>query len=197
VIWCKPNLSTFRINALLFPGARRPAILAAAGRREPVRLPPRRLQSARIFRALMLLFLFLAPLPNRARPRAVRVPFHTVQSMILVDAQVNGNRVTFLLDTGSNNTIVSVRTYGDLQFQLHQIQRSRNGPGMTGESLRLPVELALADRIWVGQRVSVMNLDDLKRILGISFDGLLGQDILRQFRSVRIDYHAHVIELEE
>jgi hypothetical protein len=80
---------------------------------------------------------------------------------------------------------------------LHQIQRSRNGPGMAGESLRLPVELALADRIWVGQRVSVMNLDDLKRILGISFDGLLGQDILRQFRSVRIDYHAHVIELEE
>jgi predicted aspartyl protease len=137
------------------------------------------------------------PLPNRARPRGLRVPFRTVQSMILVEGQVNGNHVTFLLDTGSNNTIVSTKTYGDVQFELHRIQRSRNGPGMAGESVRLPVELGLANRIWVGQRVSVMNLDDLKRILGLSFDGLLGQDILRQFRSVRIDYHAHVIELEE
>jgi len=144
-----------------------------------------------------LLSLLLTPLPNPARPSAVKVPFRTVQSMILVEGQVNGNHVTFLLDTGSNNTIVSVKTYGDLEFRLHRAQHSRNGPGIAGESVRLPVELGLGNRTWVGQRVSVMNLDDLKGILGLSFDGLLGQDILRQFRSVRIDYHAHVIELEE
>jgi len=68
---------------------------------------------------------------------------------------------------------------------------------MTGESIRLPVNLTLADHTWVGQPVSVMDLDDLQQALGINFDGLLGQDILREFRSVRIDYHAHVIELEQ
>jgi hypothetical protein len=31
----------------------------------------------------------------------------------------------------------------------------------------------------------------------MAFEGLLGQDMLRQFRSVRIDYRAHVIELQE
>jgi hypothetical protein len=31
----------------------------------------------------------------------------------------------------------------------------------------------------------------------MDFDGLLGQDFLRQFGSVRIDYRAHVIELQE
>jgi aspartyl protease len=154
-------------------------------------------RSGRVRRALILLALLLVPAPNRAHSGVVRVPFRTVQSMILVQGSVNGRPVTFLLDTGADRTIVSVRTYGDLQFQLHPIQHNHNGPGMIGESLRLPVDLTLANRLWVGQRVSVMNLEDLQKILGITFDGLLGEDILREFRSVRIDYHAHVIELEE
>jgi hypothetical protein len=41
-----------------------------------------------------------------------------------------------------------------------------------------------------------MNLEDLSKRFQIHFDGLLGQDVLNQFRSVRIDYKAHVIELE-
>jgi Aspartyl protease len=151
----------------------------------------------RVRQALVLLVLLIVPAPNRARSGVVRVPFHTVQSMILVQGSVNGRPVTFLLDTGADKTIVSIKTYGDLQFQLRSAQRRSNGPGMTGESLRLPVDLTLANHLWVGQRVSVMNLEDLQRVLGITFDGLLGEDILREFRSVRIDYHTHVIELEQ
>ena len=45
------------------------------------------------------------------------------------------------------------------------------------------------------QPVSVMNLDDLSKRFQLPFDGLLGQDILSQFQSVRIDFKAHV-ELE-
>ncbi len=41
-----------------------------------------------------------------------------------------------------------------------------------------------------------MNLEELSKSFRIQFDGLLGQDILNQFRSVRIDYKNHVIELE-
>jgi hypothetical protein len=38
--------------------------------------------------------------------------------------------------------------------------------------------------------------DELAQHFGIHFDGLLGQDILNQFRSVRIDYETHTIDLE-
>ena len=35
-----------------------------------------------------------------------------------------------------------------------------------------------------------MNLEELSKRFQIPFDGLLGQDILNQFRSVRIDYKS-------
>jgi hypothetical protein len=195
-IRCKLNLSTFRIIAFLLPTPWRCAILAATRRRRHARCAPTR-PPGRLFRALALLGLLLAPLPSRARPSTVRIPFRTAGSMILVEGQVNGHRITFLLDTGADKTIVSVKSYGNVQFPLRRVQHSQNAPGMTGESLRLPADLRFANHIWAGQRVSVMDLDELKRILGIDLDGLLGQDILREFRSIRIDYHAHVIELED
>jgi aspartyl protease len=149
-----------------------------------------------IWGTLLLLLLLLAPMSNRAKPGAVRVPFRTVQSMILIEGKIDEERVTFLLDTGSNHTIVGVRSYGGVQFPLRRAQPNRSAAVMTGESVRLPVSLTLADHIWVGQCVTLMNLDELQQVLGIRFDGLLGQDILREFRSVRIDYTSHVIVLE-
>jgi hypothetical protein len=40
------------------------------------------------------------------------VPFHLVRSMILVDGKVNRKAATFLLDTGSNNTIITLQAAG-------------------------------------------------------------------------------------
>jgi hypothetical protein len=176
--------------------AKRPAILAAAACVNGVcRLRPV-LASARVLRALLCFLLLLVPMPNRANPRRVRVPFRTVESMILIEGKIDEKRITFLLDTGSNHTIVSVRFYGNMLLALRPAQHDHGAAGWMGESVRLPVELSLADHIWAGQCVTMMNLDELQKVLGIHFDGLLGQDILREFRSVRIDYSAHVIELE-
>lgn len=177
--------------------AKRPAISAAAAcvngvcRFGPVLTP------AYVFRALLCFLLLLVPMPNRANPRGVRVPFRTVESMILIEGKIDEKRITFLLDTGSNHTIVSVRFYGNVLFPLRPAQHNRGTAGWMGESVRLPVELSLADHIWAGQWVTMMNLDELQKVLRIHFDGLLGQDILREFRSVRIDYSAHIIELEQ
>jgi hypothetical protein len=159
-------------------------------------LPAPALVPGCVSRALLLSLLLLAPMRNPANPRALRLPFRTVQSMILIEGKIDDKRVTFLLDTGSNRTIVDIRAYGGVPFTLRPAQRNSNAPGVVGESVRLPVNLTLADQIWIGQHVSMMNLDELQRVLGIPFDGLLGQDILREFRSVRIDYNAHVIELK-
>jgi hypothetical protein len=150
-----------------------------------------------VFRLLVLFVLLLLPLPNRAHPEVATVPFHSAQTFILVQAKVNGNPATLLLDTGANRTIVSAKIYGNAQVNLQRIRQNHRGPGLAGESLRLRADVVLANHIWVAQPVSVMNLDDLRRDLGVEFDGLLGEDLLREFHAVRINYKTHVIELEQ
>jgi Aspartyl protease len=118
--------------------------------------------------------------------------------MILVQGKVDGKQVTFLLDTGSLGTIVSFKLYRNLNYPLQGIHRNWQGAGVSGESVQGCLDLEFGGHRWFSQRVSVMNLDELSDILGIEHvDGLLGEDILRQFRYVRIDYHAHIVELEE
>jgi hypothetical protein len=169
----------------------------AAPHRERARRASRGQTTSRASRGLVLFILLLLPLPNRAHPEVATVPFHTVQTFILVQAKVNGNPATLLLDTGANRTIVSTKIYGNAQVNLQRIRQNPKGPGLAGESLRLPADVALANHIWLAQPVSVMNLDDLRHDLGVNFDGLLGEDLLREFHSVRINYKTHVIELEQ
>jgi hypothetical protein len=185
-------------DSILAPQSR--AILAAAaGRYRPARLQVvrRSSPSGRRLRCLLLALFLLTPLPNRARPDVLRLPFRSAHSMIVVQARVNGSQIALLLDTGATRTIVSSRVYGNVPFQLRSIERTSHSAGIVGDSVILPVNLELANHAWAGQRVAIMNLDGLSQVFGIQFDGLLGQDILREFHSVRINYRNHVIELEE
>jgi Aspartyl protease len=164
----------------------------------PLVCPPQWLAPVLTAGLVLLVVLGLAPASGPAQPRVYRVPFRSAQSMILIEGKVNGDPVTFLLDTGSLSTIVSTRMYRFKRFPLPTVHRSSHGPGIEGESISVRLDLQLGSHRWVGQRVSIMNLDELSGIVGIPhLDGLLGEDILREFRSVRIDYKSHVIELEE
>lgn len=51
-----------------------------------------------------------------ASTRTFRVPFHTVNGMILLDATVNDNTAKLILDTGSNVTIVSPQMFSLAQL---------------------------------------------------------------------------------
>jgi len=150
-----------------------------------------------VARTFALLAILLLPLPNTAHSGTVRISFRTVQSLIVFSGKVNGNPATFLLDTGANRTIISPRIYSNGRFDLQRMPQRHIGPGFAGYSLRRSADLSLASNTWTAQPVSVMDLDELKQMLHMDFDALLGQDFLRQFRSVRIDYRTHIIELEE
>src|SRR5215472_8702771 len=109
-----------------------------------------------------------------AGTKTVILPFHSVHSLILIDARVNGNRATLLVDTGANHTIINVKMYGNVQAP--PIEAVSKGPGIVGDALRLRTDLEIAGRFLFSQPVSVMNLDGLPKHLGAQFDGLLGQD---------------------
>ena len=154
-------------------------------------------KSRRYLRLFALALLLFEPLPNFAHPDVIHLPFHTVQSMILVEGKVNGKPVTFLLDTGATRTIVSAKVYGNVGYSLRLAHRTGQQPGFVGESVTLPVNLQLDRHTWLARRVSIMNFNGLSDVLGADFDGLLGEDVLREFHSVHIDYRNHQIELEQ
>jgi hypothetical protein len=151
----------------------------------------------RHLRYLILAFLLLTPLPNRANSSMLRLPFRTVRSMILIEGEINGEPVTLLMDTGATKTVINSQSYRAAYFSLRTAQRSAKSAGIVGESISVRLDLKLANHRWVGQPVAIMNLAELNHLLGARFDGLLGEDILREFHSVRIDYRNHVIELED
>jgi hypothetical protein len=189
-------LNTFHHRAFRSTASGRPAILDAS-RRVSGCVPPRAQRRLPLSRALALLLLLLTPVPNPAHSGTIRIPFRTVQSLIVIEGKLNGNAATFLLDTGANRTIVSTEIYGNARFGLQRMPHRQGAAGFAGYSLRRPADIGLAENMWTAQQVSVMDLDELKQMLHIDFDGLLGQDFLRQFRSVRIDYRAHIIELQQ
>jgi hypothetical protein len=52
-------------------------------------------------------------------------------------------------------------------------------------------------RHWLERPILVMDLSEASKRLGSRIDGFVGQDILREFSSVRIDYKAGFVEFEK
>ena len=144
--------------------------------------------------AILATFALLTP-AGFANGEPVLLPFRSVHSLILVDAKVNGHSATLLFDTGANDTIINAKLCGNVSAP--SLEQTSRGPGIVGHALRLRVDLEIGGRLLLSQPMSVMSLGDLPQRVGAPFDGLLGQDILREFRSVRINYRTHVIELEK
>jgi len=107
------------------------------------------------------------------------IPFHSVNSLILLDAHVNGKSVTLILDTGARQT---------------QLDRKAAGQSVTVAVLY--VDLQIADYRERSFRILSMDLERILRDIPHA-DGILGQDWLRSFRSVKIDYKTQTVTLEE
>jgi len=104
--------------------------------------------------------------------------FHSVNGMILLDAQLNGKPAVLVLDTGA------VQTQMDKRVMMRQ------------ENLALLyVDMKIGTYHHNEYRILATDLRPMLK--GIPADGLLGEDWLRSFRAVRIDYKANVIEFEK
>lgn len=119
-------------------------------------------------------FLFLElPCFAQQSPRTFRVPFHTLDGLILLDVKVNGGSSTMLLDTGANVTLL------------------RHAPSNadTVELEPSAVTVSAVDLDKIGVHLAKRDVAQI--------DGLLGEDFLRYLASVRIDNRARVVEFEK
>ena len=115
--------------------------------------------------------------------------------MILLEATVNGKPAVFVLDTGAQNSIASLQMAG-MYANLSPLMAGK-GVGAGGEYVKAKIDLRLEKRHWIERPILAMDLSDASKRLGTRIDGFVGQDILREFSAVRIDYKAGLVEFEK
>jgi predicted aspartyl protease len=112
---------------------------------------------------------------------------------ILVQMEVNGKTATFLLDTGAASTFVSAELAGVDAFTL-QKSRFRSNGGMEVRGTWERAKIRIGD--WkTTMDVKAIDVTPISRRYGRRIDGLLGQDILRQFTRVTIDFEERTLVL--
>lgn len=129
------------------------------------------------------------------QPRTFRIPFHSVNGMVLLDAEVNGKPAVLLLDTGADFTLISPQASGLSKARLRALTATQT-TGANGEYVKARVDLKLAEQRWVDRAVLVMDLSEASKRLGTRIDGFVGADLLQEFSAVRIDFKNHLVELE-
>jgi hypothetical protein len=144
---------------------------------------------------LLIVGLQISESRTSAQDKTYTVPFHSFNGVILLDGQVNRKPPVLLLDTGANNSLVDYQAAGFGALKLEAL-RSTGSAGAEGACAVREVKCRL--NIAPGsRRVCVMDLSDASRRMGTRIDGFVGQDVLSEFASLRIDYKASTITLEE
>ncbi len=99
--------------------------------------------------------------------------FKTVRNLPLIQVQVDGQNKLLVFDTGAERTMI-------------------HDPKVTAERAEFIVVSGKTLKMLIIH--TNMNWTDLYKVHGA--DGILGQDVMRQFKRAKIDYTKSTIELE-
>jgi predicted aspartyl protease len=123
-----------------------------------------------------------------------RLPFQVRDGLIYIRAQVNGSRATLLVDTGAAFTTFTVKLVPTLDTDSRITLNLAKG---SVSAFRLPIGFALGDSDLQERRRSFR----LNAVVGdfkfLNADGLIGQDVLSQFKSVTFDFKNSTLVLED
>ena len=130
---------------------------------------------------------------DKARGK-VSMPFSLVNNMVVIEAEINGTRLSFLLDTGVNKTLLFNLKMSD-SLQLNNMNKMQFR-GL-GEGDVINAYKSQGNRFRFGEIVNsdlslfviTDNLFDLSAKMGIDVHGIIGGDLFRYF-VVSINYSS-------
>jgi hypothetical protein len=134
----------------------------------------------------VLLTLLALSLGHLACAQTVTVPFRSEESLLVVQVFVNGRSANLILDTGAESTFLSPEAAG-ISNTAGVTRLRSNAQIAKSISRNAAISLTENGRIF-SQPVIVVDLNELNRKVGCKCDGILGQDVLRRFRAITVDY---------
>jgi predicted aspartyl protease len=148
---------------------------------------------------VMLAFLFTLALGAFPHPRdPVEVPFDYSKAfgLMLIKVEVNGKPAVMVLDTGSNETIVSPRLVIVKQLSSQDAVTLAKGSGYSGTGVIATASLSIGPLHPKNCQILVVDLSDLSKTLGQDVDGILGMSVLKEFEIVSVDLKHHKLVLK-
>ena len=119
----------------------------------------------------------------------------------VVKVQVNGKDRRFIIDTGSQVTVVSSEVAGYSHDKLKSLKQAGTfqSVGVAGgaKAVFAKASFVLGRFTITDKDVLVEDFSGISGIVGELVDGLLGQDMLARFSTMTFDYKHHVLNLSK
>lgn len=131
-------------------------------------------------------------------PDPVEVPFEYSRAfgLMLIKVEVNGKPAVMVLDTGSNETIISPRLVIVKQLSSKEAVAMAKGSGYSGNGVIATAFLSIGQMNPKNCQILVVDLSDLSKTLGQEVDGVLGMSVLKEFEIVSVDLRHHKLVLK-
>ena len=131
-------------------------------------------------------------------PDPVEVPFEYSKAfgLMLIRVEVDGKAAVMVLDTGSNETIVSPRLVIVKQLSSKNEVAMAKGSGYSGSGVVATAFLRIGPLLPKNCEILVVDLSDLSKTLGQQVDGILGMSVLKEFEIVSVDLRHHKLVLK-
>jgi predicted aspartyl protease len=112
---------------------------------------------------------------------------------ILVDATLNGQPVVMILDTGASHSMFDASAFGLSAVQFQAARMNSRGLGLDADVVVRTADFQIGNEAWKQQPVEIADLHLLSKIYGRKIGGIIGQDVLRSFVSVQINYKGQCV----
>jgi len=120
----------------------------------------------------------------------IEVPFETARGLVIVHAVMAGRPGDFLLDTGAEMTLADRRFLG-----LKVKDAAPRADGVTAAGAANVGDLCISDHCFGKRQVGLVDFEGFSKLLGRRISGTVGQDVLREFDSINIDYKRGIVTL--
>lgn len=134
--------------------------------------------------------------PHPSHPVEIPFEYSRAFGLMLIRAEVNGKPAVMVLDTGSNETIVSPKLVIVKQLSSKDAVTMAKGSGYSGTGVIATAFLSIGPINPKNCQILVVDLSALSKTLGQEVDGILGMSVLKEFEIVSVDLRHHKLVLK-